>query len=96
MGSCPKVPSDLEAKIGVHTDTQNPAQSEEVFGSLRLTTTDLNLDLGLELPLGSSTYPGNTKEGPEFIAHRSKLAVPVRHGHTHLGDAGNDITANYE
>jgi hypothetical protein len=96
VGSCPKVPSDREAKIGVHTDTQNPAQIEEVFGYLRLTTTDLHLDLGLELPLGSSTYPGNTKEGTEFIAHRSKLTVPVRHGQTHLGDAGNDITANYE
>jgi len=96
VGSCPKVPSDLEAKIGVHTDTQNPAQIEEVFGYLRLTTTDLHLDLGLELPLGSSTYPGNTKESTEFIAHRSKLAVPGRHGQTPLGEAGNDITANYE
>src|SRR5262252_2064337 len=77
VGSCPKVPSDLEAKIGVHIDTQYPDKQEEVFGSLRLTTTDLNLDLGLELPLGTSTYPGNTKEGTEFIPHRSKLAVPV-------------------
>jgi hypothetical protein len=96
MGSCPKMPSDLEAKIGVHMDTKNPDQIEEVFGYLRLTTTDLNPDLGLELPLGNSTYPGNTKEGSEFIAHRSKLAVPVRPGQTHLGDSGNDITANYE
>jgi hypothetical protein len=30
------MPSDLEAKIGVHTDTQNPDQIEEVFGYLRL------------------------------------------------------------
>jgi hypothetical protein len=50
VGSCPKMPSDLEAKIGVHTDTKHPDQIEEVFGYLRLTTTDLNLDLGLELP----------------------------------------------
>ena len=96
VGSCPKMPSDLEAKIGVHIDTKNPNQKEEVFGYLRLTTTDLNLDLGLELPLGTSTYPGNTKEGAEFIPHRSKLSVPVRPGQTHLGDAGNDIMANYE
>ena len=96
VGSCSKMPSDLEAKIGVHSDTHNPDQIEEVFGSLRLTTTDLNPDLGLELPLGNSTYPGNTKEGNPFIAHRSKLAVPVRPGQTHLGDSGNDVTANYE
>jgi hypothetical protein len=96
IGSCPKMPSDLEAKIGVHMDTQHPDQIEEVFGYLHLTTTDLNPDLGLELPLGTSTYPGNTKEGSEFIPHRSKLAVPVRPGQTHLGDSGNDVTANYE
>ena len=96
IGSCPKMPSDLEAKIGVHMDTQHPDQIEEVFGYVHLTTTDLNPDLGLELPLGTSTYPGNTKEGSEFIPHRSKLAVPVRPGQIHLGDSGNDITANYE
>jgi hypothetical protein len=96
VGSCPKMPSDLDAKIGVHTDTKHPDQIEEVFGYLRLTTTDLNLDLGLEVPLGNSTYPGNTKEGTKFIAHRSKLAVPVRPGQTYLGDSGNDVTANYE
>jgi hypothetical protein len=96
VGSCPKMPSDLEAKIGVHTDTKHPDQIEEVFGYLRLTTTDLNLDLGLELPLGNSTYSGNTKEGAKFISHRSKLAVPVRPGQTHLGDSGHDVTPNYE
>lgn len=96
VGRCSKMPSDLEAKIGVHIDTKNPDKTEEVFGYMRLTTTDLNPELGLELPLGSSTYPGNTKEGTEFIPHRSKLAVPVRHGQIHLGDSGNDVTANYE
>jgi len=96
IGSCPKMPSDLEAKIGVHMDTQHPDQIEEVFGYVHLTTTDLNQDLGLELPLGTSTYPGNTKEGSEFIPHRSKLAVPVRQGQIHLGDSGNDVTTNYE
>jgi hypothetical protein len=96
IGSCPKMPSDLEAKIGVHSDTQHPDQIEEVFGYLRLTTTDLNLDLGLEWPLGSSTYPGNTKEGTKFIAHRRQLAVPVRPGQTHLGDSGHDVIANDE
>jgi len=96
IGSCPKMPSDLEAKIGVHIDTKHPDQIEKVFGYLRLTTTDLNPELGLELPLGSSTYPGNTTEGTQFVAHRSKLAVPVRPGQTHLGDSGNDATANYE
>jgi hypothetical protein len=96
MGSCPKMPSDREAKIGVHVDTKNPDKKEEVFGYLHLKTTDLNPELGLELPLGNSTYPGNTKEGTEFIAHRNKLAVPGRPGQKQLGDSAYDIIANYE
>jgi hypothetical protein len=96
MGSCPKMPSDLEAKIGVHVDTKNPAKKEEVFGYLHLKTTDLNPELGLELPVGNSTYPGHTKEGSEFIAHRSKLAVPLRPGQVQLGDSAYDVIANYE
>jgi hypothetical protein len=95
VGSCPKMPSDLAAKIGVHVDTKNPAKKEEVFGYLHLKTTDLNPELGLELPVGNSTYPANANEGTEFIAHRSKLAVPVQPGQVQLGDAANDIIANY-
>jgi hypothetical protein len=96
IGHCPKMPSDLEAKIGVHVDNKNPDKKEEVFGYLHLKTTDFNPELGLELPLGNSTYPGNTKEGNEFIAHRSKLAVPVRPGQKQLGDSAYDLIANYE
>jgi len=96
VGSCPKMPSDLEAKIGVHVDTKNPAQTEEVFGYVHLNTTDLHPELPLELPLGNSTDPANANEGTGFIPHRSKLAVPVRPGQVHLGDSANDRTANYE
>ena len=96
IGRCPKVPSDLEAKIGVHVDTKNPDKKEKVFGYLHLKTTDFNPELGLELPVGNSTYPGNAKEGNEFIAHRSQLAVPVRPGQKQLGDAAYDLITNYE
>jgi hypothetical protein len=96
VGSCPKMPSDLEAKIGVHIDTKNPAKTEEVFGYVHLNTTDLHPELPLELPLGTSTDPANANEGTGFISHRSKLAVPVRPGQVQLGDSANDRTANYE
>jgi hypothetical protein len=96
VGNCSKMPSDLEAKVGVHVDTKDSSKKEDVFGYLHLKTTDLNLELGLELPVGNSTYPANVNEGSEFIAHRAKLAVPVRSGQVQLGDAANDITANYE
>jgi hypothetical protein len=96
MGSCPTMPSDLEAKAGVHADTKDPAKKAEVFGSLHLKTTDLNPELGLELPVGTSTSPANANAGSACIAHRAQLAVPVRPGQVQLGDAAHDITANDE
>ncbi len=96
VGSCPKMPSDLEAKIGVHVDTKNPDKKEEIFGYVHLKTTDLNPELALELPIGNSTDPANAKEGTGFIPHRRKLAVPVRPGQLQLGGAAYDIIANYE
>jgi hypothetical protein len=96
LGSCPKVPSDLEAKVGYHIDTKDPPKTERVFGYLHQKTTDLNRDLGLELPLGNSTYPADANEGTHCIAHRAALAVPVLPGQVHLGDAAYDIIANYQ
>jgi hypothetical protein len=95
LGSCPQVPSDLDAKVGYHVDNQNPAKKEAVFGYVHLKTTDLNRELALELPLGNSTYPADTHEGTKFIEHRTALAVPVLPGQVHLGDAATDVTANY-
>jgi hypothetical protein len=95
LGSCPKVPSDLEAKTGYHVDTKAPSKTEQVFGYCHLTTTDLNRALGLELPLGTTTYAADANEGHEFIAHREALALPVVPGQVHLGDAANDVIANY-
>jgi hypothetical protein len=95
LGSCPKVPSDLEAKVGYHVDNKNPSKKEAVFGYVHLKTTDLNRELGLELPLGNSTYAAGANEGTQFIAPRAALAVPVLPGQVHLGDAAHDVTANY-
>ena len=95
LGSCPKVPSDLEAKIGYHVDTKDPSQKEQVFGSCHLTTTDLNRELGLELPLGTTTAAADAHEGHEFIAHREALAMPMVPGQVHLGDAAHDGIDNY-
>jgi hypothetical protein len=95
LGSCPKVPSDLEAKIGYHVDTKAPSKTEQVFGYCHLTTTDLNRELGLALPLGNTTYAADANEGHEFIAHREALAMPVVPGQVHLGDSAHDVIANY-
>ena len=96
VGCCPKMPSDLEAKSGVHIDTKDPSKKEEVFGYVHLTTTDLNQELALALPIGNSTDPATANAGTGCIAHRSTLAIPVLPGQVQLGDAANDITANDE
>jgi len=95
LGRCPKMPSDLEAKIGHHVDTQNPSKTARVFGYVHQKTTDLNRELGLELPLGNTTAPADANEGAQFIEHRAALAMPVLVGQIQLGDAAYDITANY-
>jgi len=95
LGRCPKVPSDLEAKVGHHVDNTNPSKKEVVFGYVHLRTTDINRELALELPLGNSTYPADTNEGSAFLAHRTALAMPVLPGQVHLGDAAYDVIANY-
>ncbi len=93
FGSCPKIPSDLEAGVGYHIDTKNPSKTERVFGYLHQKTTDINSELGLELPLGNSTYAGNANEATEFIQHRATVALPVEPGQVQMNDAGYDSTA---
>lgn len=96
LASWPKGPADLEAQVGDHVDNKNPSKKESVFGDVHLKTTDLNRELGLELPLGHSTSPANAHEGPHFLAHRATLPLPVLPGHVQVGDAAYDGTVNYE
>ena len=95
-GRCPKVPSDLEAKVGYHIDTKDPQHTERVFGYLHQKTTNIDVELGLELPVGTSTYPANVPEGSHFQAHRAKVAIPFRPQQVELADAGYDVVENYQ
>jgi hypothetical protein len=90
------MPADLEAKIGYHVATKDPAKKEPIFGYLHLKTTDLNRELGLELPLGNSTYAADAKEGTQFIAYRAALGMPVLPGQVQLGDSAYDVIVNYQ
>ena len=94
-GSCPKVPADLEAKVGYHLDTKDPQHTERVFGYLQQKTTNIDIELGLELPVGTSTYPANASEGRHFQAHRAKVAIPFLAQQVELADAGYDSVENY-
>jgi len=90
VGRCPKFPSDPEAGVGYHVDTQNPGKKERVFGYNHMRTTAVSPELGLELPVGNSTCPANIREGGIFTEHLSGLPVPVLPGQVHLLDAAYD------
>jgi len=94
-GSCPKVPSDLEANVGDHIDTKDPPKTARVCGYLQQTTTNSDIERGLEVPVGTSTYPANAHEGSRFQAHRAKVALPVRSQQIELADSGYDAGENY-
>jgi hypothetical protein len=95
-GSCPKVPSDLEARVGYHIDHQAPHKKELIFGYLQQKTTNIDIELGLELPVGTSTYPANASEGRHFPEHRAKVAVPFLPRQVEVADAGYDSSENYQ
>ena len=93
---CPTVPADLEARVGYHIDTKDPPHTERVFGYRHQTTTNIAIERGVELPVGTSTYPANVAEGSHFQAHRAKLAIPFRPQQVELADAGYDVVDNYQ
>lgn len=94
-GCCPKVPSDLEARVGYHVDNKNPSKKERVFGYLNQRVSVVNLPLRLELPIRVSTYPANQSEGKCFFENRQLAKLPFIPGQVHVLDAGYDQTDNY-
>jgi hypothetical protein len=76
LARCPKVPTDLEGKVGYHVDNQNPEKKELVHGYNDMRTTDKNEDLDLEMPVAHSTYQANVNEGNCCLEHRAKVPLP--------------------
>ncbi|MGH8057989.1 MAG: hypothetical protein ACREOH_12250 [Candidatus Entotheonellia bacterium] len=89
-GCCPQVPSALEARVGYHIDNNDPSKKARVFGSRQQQTTHMAIELGLEWPVGPSTYPATAAEGRHFPEHRAKVAIPFRAQQIELADAGDD------
>ena len=65
--SCPKLPKDIHARIGVRRDPHNPNKIQKIFGYDAVFSTSLELILGLELPVAVSNIPGNAEEGSILI-----------------------------
>lgn len=94
---CPKLPADMEARIGVRRNPQNPDKKERIFGFDAIIDTAIELTLGIELPVACTTIAGNAEEGRHYITNREQIIE--YHGKTSeidLGDAKYDEHHNYE
>jgi len=93
---CPKLPSDLDARIGVRRNPQNPSKKQKIFGFNAIVDTAIELDIGIELPVGCSSAAGNATEGRFFITNKEQILKHHRHpGKIHLADAKYDERDNY-
>jgi len=70
---CPKMPADLDAKIGYRRSKHNPDKKERVFGFQVTITTDIEPELGIELPVACITGPGSDKDGDHFIPLKEQI-----------------------
>jgi hypothetical protein len=93
---CPKLPSDMDARIGVRRNPQNPNRKQKIFGFNAVIDTSIELALGIELPVACTTIAGNAEEGKYYIANKEQIIK--HHGKTskiELGDAKYDEHNNY-
>jgi len=95
--SCPKLPKDTDARIGVRRNPQNPNKKEKIFGYNLVLSTSVEVQLKIELPVAVTNIAGNAEEGSQIIQNKEQV-----HNHHQAGikidiaDAKYDIINNYE
>lgn len=55
---CPRMPYDLDAKVGYRRSKYNPDKKEKVFGYQVVISTSIEPETGLEIPVACITQPG--------------------------------------
>jgi len=73
---CPRMPADLEAKIGYRRSNHNPNKKVKIFGYEAMITTNIELKIGLELPVGCVTTSAD-EHREEFPSYRSTFSISV-------------------
>ena len=95
--SCPKLPKDTDARIGVRRNPKNPDKKEKIFGYNLVLSTSVELQLKLELPVAVTNIAGNAEEGSQIIQNREQI---YRHHEPDVkidvADAKYDIIKNYQ
>jgi len=95
--SCPKLPKDTDARIGVRRDPQNPTKKQKIFGYNAVLSTSVELQLGIELPVAITNISGNAEEGSQLVSNKEQI---LNHHQCQveidIADSKYDITSNYE
>lgn len=93
--SCPRVPTDMEARLGVHLSPRT-GEKEYIFGRDVIITSSVEMRLaGLTLPVGLSLYPANINEGTVFVAHDAQVEAHFLNERVHVLDGAYDNESNY-
>lgn len=94
---CTKLPKDMDAKIGVRRNPQNPSKKEKVFGYNLILTSSVEPHLKLELPVAVTNIAGNGDEGRQIITNHKQIHQEHEcQPKIDIADAKYDITENYE
>ena len=71
--SCPKLPKDTDARIGVRRNPKNPDKKEKIFGYNLVLSTSVELHLKIELPVAVTNIAGNAEEGRQIIQNKEQI-----------------------
>ena len=95
--SCPKLPKDTDARIGVRRDPKNSDKLQKIFGYNLVLSTSVELHLQIELPVAVTNISGNAEEGSQLVKNKKQI-----HNHHQcqvkidILDAKYDIINNYK
>jgi hypothetical protein len=94
---CPRMPSDVDARVGYRRSKYNPKKKERVFGYQVIIATSIEPETGLEIPIACITKPGSAHDGNYFIHLREQIKWqhPGFTTYLDIGDCGFDETENY-
>ena len=93
---CPKIPTDIDARIGVRRDPKNASKKQKIFGYNLVLSTSVELDLKLELPVAATNIAGNGEEGKKIITNTEQ--IKAHHNcrvKIDIADAKYDTIENY-
>jgi len=98
--SCPKLPKDTDARIGVRRDPKNPDKLQKIFGYNLVLSTSVEVHLKIELPVAVTNISGNADEGSQIITNNDQISkhhcATANQVKIDIADAKYDIIKNYD